>query len=139
MTMIRRGSILLAAVLVGCGGGGSGSYGTTAPPPSTPGTTTTGSEPVSNASISVSATGDGYGATTYTFDPAGVTLKRGGTVTWSNSTGVTHNVVFTSAPGVPANVADFGSGSQSRTFDTAGTYEFQCTHHSSMSGTIVVQ
>jgi len=72
------------------------------------------------------------------FDPNDVVIAPGGTVTWNFAT--THNVTFTAATGVPANITDKSSGSDSRTFPTAGTFNYICTiHGSGMSGTVRVQ
>lgn len=72
------------------------------------------------------------------FDPKDVVITPGGTVTWNFAT--THNVTFSAATGVPANITDKSSGSDSRTFATAGTFNYICTiHGSGMSGTVRVQ
>ena len=82
-------------------------------------------------SASVTATGAS------SFDPQTVTIVPNGTVTWTFQ--ALHNVQF-SGSGAPANIADRSSGSESRTFPTAGTYNYICTiHGSSMSGTVRVQ
>jgi plastocyanin len=72
-----------------------------------------------------------------TFVPGSVNIARGGTVTWSFAT--VHNVTFANATGAPANIGDTGSGSVSRTFGTAGEFEYVCTLHSGMAGTVTVQ
>jgi plastocyanin len=74
-----------------------------------------------------------------TFNPGSVIIARGGTVTWTNSSGNVHNVTFVSAAGVPADVSDLPSGSVGRTFGTAGTFSYSCTNHSGMSGSVNVQ
>jgi plastocyanin len=72
------------------------------------------------------------------FDPKDVVITPGGTVTWNFAT--THNVTFSAATGVPANITDKSSGSDSRSFPTAGTFNYICTiHGSGMSGTVRVQ
>jgi plastocyanin len=87
------------------------------------------------------------------FEPATVTVARGGTVTWTNSTATMHTV--TDDPSKAANKADAAlpSGAQpwdsgtlnpgqtfSHTFDTPGTYKYFCTPHEAagMVGTITV-
>ncbi len=68
------------------------------------------------------------------FTPATVDIAQGGTVTWTGLLG--HNVTFTS-PGSPANIS--GTSSESRTFNTAGTFNYFCSiHGSGMSGSVVV-
>lgn len=71
------------------------------------------------------------------FTPSATTVPVGTTVTWTWAQGsVTHNVTF--SDGVAS--ADMSSGTYSRTFNTAGTYSYDCTiHGSAMSGTITVK
>ena len=76
------------------------------------------------------------GATT--FSPTTLTVARNSVVTWSNTSGVLHNVTFTTA-GSPANIGDHSSGSTTRSFSTAGTFSYNCTNHAGMNGAIVVQ
>lgn len=74
-----------------------------------------------------------------TFDPSQITIQRGAAVTWNNSTGVTHSIVFTTQ-GSPSNIGNFASGTRSATFPNPGTYAYYCgVHGLSMSGTVVVQ
>ncbi|HEX8359236.1 MAG TPA: Ig-like domain-containing protein [Longimicrobium sp.] len=72
------------------------------------------------------------------FAPPSVTIGVGGTVTWEIS-GATHNVTFGGAAPQGGNIPDTRTGSISRQFTTAGTYEYQCTRHSGMQGRVVVQ
>lgn len=138
--------VLLAIVAIGCGGGGGDSgYPTSAGNGNGTGTGTgtgTGSgtgTATGTASVSITATDDGYGYASYAFSPSSVTITKGGTVTWTNGGGtVAHNVTFTGA-GSPSNVGNFTSGTSTRTFNTAGTFSYQCTNHPGMSGTVTVQ
>jgi plastocyanin len=133
-------SVLLSVILVGCGGGGGYSNTPpTSPPGNNPPPAPAPGPPVSAASIQLTATGDGYGTTVYAFNPTTVTLARNGTVTWLNATGTAHNITFNQASGVPANVPDFASGEASRTFGTAGSFDYRCTIHAGMNGTVIVQ
>jgi plastocyanin len=73
------------------------------------------------------------------FSPATVTIAAGGSVTWQIS-GATHNVTFAGAAPTGGNVPDTDSGgSASRTFATAGSYDYRCTRHDGMTGRVVVQ
>ena len=121
------------AGVVGCGGGGSdsgtptGTGNNNPPPPST-----TNAVTVNSAS----------------FSPATITVARGATVrwTWDSCTGgdvygtgqtcVAHNVTF---DGASASLTQ-ESGTWTRQFNDAGTFNYQCTiHGGTMSGKVVVQ
>jgi plastocyanin len=127
--------VLLAVLAMGCGGGGGDSSYTTSPNPTpNPG----GSGATASATVSITASSDSYGYSTFSFSPSTVTITKGGTVTWNNDAGVAHNVTFMTS-GSPTNIGNFSSGSNSRTFDTAGTYSYHCTNHAGMDGTVKVQ
>jgi len=77
------------------------------------------------------------------FDPSEVTVKKGGTVTWTNNESVPHDVTKEDGPG-----PDFSSGEPGgmnegdtfeQTFDTAGEISYVCTIHSNMTGTVTVE
>ncbi len=71
------------------------------------------------------------------FTPSSVDISSGGTVTWAFR-GVTHNVTFSTATGAPGNIGNSTGTSVSRTFGSAGTFNYQCTLHPGMSGRVVV-
>ena len=77
------------------------------------------------------------GNTTQTFTPPTVDIALGGTVTWTFGQ-LTHNVTFGGQTGAPANIATMVNSSVPRTFNTAGTFGYNCTVHPGMSGTVVV-
>jgi uncharacterized protein YjdB len=68
------------------------------------------------------------------FSPASVDIAVGGTVTWT--LGSAHNVTFDGGAGVPPNIGIVNS--DSRTFNTAGTFGYQCTLHAGMTGSVTV-
>ena len=82
------------------------------------------------------------------YGPDSVSIRAGQTVTWRNTSIVTHSVTADPArspkAALPPGVAGFDSGDIragevfSRTFTVPGTYRYYCTHHDSMVGTIVV-
>jgi plastocyanin len=72
------------------------------------------------------------------FLPSTLTVASGTTVSWTFE-GVTHNVTFTAATGVPADIPNSINTTVQRTFGTAGTFAFHCTIHPQMTGTITVQ
>ncbi len=72
------------------------------------------------------------------FAPSPATIPVGGTVTWQFSG--THNVTFGAAAPAGGNIPDQTAGNAlSRTFGTAGTYDYQCTRHNGMTGQVIVQ
>ena len=73
------------------------------------------------------------------FQPATLTVAKGTTVSFTNSSSVEHNVVFDSPSAGVADIGDITSGTVSRTFGTAGTFAFHCTIHAGMNGSITVQ
>lgn len=78
------------------------------------------------------------------FQPASVTIKAGGQVTWVFQS-LAHTVTFNSpnATGTPEGIGTAGSPvantSISRTFTTAGTYPYHCLIHQGMTGTVIVK
>lgn len=71
------------------------------------------------------------------FNPSSVDITSGGTVTWAFK-GVTHNVTFSTSTGAPGNIGNSAGTAVSRTFGTAGTFNYQCTLHPGMAGRVVV-
>lgn len=71
------------------------------------------------------------------FDAKSITVKVGTTVKWTNNDGVTHTV--TSNDGTSFDSGNIGAGgSFSYTFTHVGTFDYHCTLHSAMTGTVVV-
>ena len=84
-------------------------------------------------SAAVSATVDNQ------FTPSSVTITPGGTVTWSFAS-VQHDVQFRAGgAGAPAPIGTSANTQVSRSFSTAGTFDYECTLHAGMNGTVVVQ
>ena len=74
------------------------------------------------------------------FSPTPLSIPTGSTVTWSNTDNTIHQVETTgSTTGeiVSGNISA-STGTFAHTFDTAGTYNYECPIHSSMTGQIVV-
>lgn len=70
------------------------------------------------------------------FTPANRTVSIGAPLTFRWASGsATHNVTFNDGPAS----ANQSSGTFERTFALAGSYPYQCTLHSGMTGTITVQ
>jgi amicyanin len=73
----------------------------------------------------------------FTFVPQRVTVKAGTTVTWINEDDIPHAVAATSKA-FRSKVLDTND-KFSFTFTTAGTFEYFCSLHPHMTGTIVVE
>jgi plastocyanin len=72
------------------------------------------------------------------FSPFSTVITVGGTVRF-NISGDQHNVIFGAVAGAPANVNVVQNVVASRTFNTRGTFPYDCTVHPGMSGQVVVQ
>jgi plastocyanin len=74
-----------------------------------------------------------------TFAPTNRAITMGDSVTWAwQGTTSLHNVTFASAVGAPATIPDRSSGTAKRTFAVAGTFNYSCTNHGGMNGTVTV-
>jgi LPXTG-motif cell wall-anchored protein len=72
----------------------------------------------------------------FAFSPKSITIDAGDTVTWRNTDDVAHSAT---AEDGTFDTGTFGKGSsRSETFDTAGTFQYICTPHPFMKGTIKV-
>jgi plastocyanin len=73
------------------------------------------------------------------FDPEDIVVAAGGTVTWTWTGSLTHNVTFASASITDAT--DRTTGTFSATMPTTpGVYTYQCTNHPiAMNGSVEVQ
>jgi plastocyanin len=105
----------LALALGACEGDGGTGTGSSDP------------DPVADATVTLNA---------QSFSPQVVVLFRDGTVTWNNTSGVTHNINFAAA--AVADVPNHADGTNQRDFATVGTFTYQCTIHAGMSGRVTV-
>jgi LPXTG-motif cell wall-anchored protein len=72
----------------------------------------------------------------FAFSPKSVTIDVGDTVTWNNTDDVAHSAT---AEDGSFDTGTFGKGnSRSATFDAAGTFQYICTPHPFMKGTVNV-
>jgi amicyanin len=75
----------------------------------------------------------------YTFSPEVITVKVGTKVTWTNNDSVHHNVVADEASSDAPDGDLIGKGeSYSFTFMKAGTFNYHCSPHPYMKGTVIV-
>lgn len=115
MRVFSKALIIPAALaLAACGGSD-----TTAP---------SNSPPVATNAISV---GNDF------FTPNNVVVPVGSTVTWTwTANASAHNVTFSDGT---SGDRSGGGTPYTRTFPTAGTFNFHCTIHPSMTGSVTVQ
>ena len=74
------------------------------------------------------------------FAPMDITVKKGQTVTWTNSDSVPHNVTKENGPGAdfkPSNLD--GGATYKHTFDSAGKFDYVCTIHPNQTGSVTVR
>jgi plastocyanin len=124
---LARFAMGAALLLTACGGGGGSTTPSTNPPANQPPAGQTGT------TITIPA-GDGYGGSS-SFSPGSLTVAPGTTVTWMNRDGVVH--VTESGTVWSANLEP--GGSFSHTFATRGTFNYRCSIHTGMSGSVTVQ
>jgi plastocyanin len=112
--------IVLAAGLAACSPSGSTSSGDTA-----------GGVPVATSVVDLPPS--------YRFAPEAISVGTGTTVTWNNNDNFTHSVQFLDG-GLPTEPFLMQPGASSTfTFDTPGTYQYQChLHPQNMRGTVTV-
>ena len=73
----------------------------------------------------------------FAFDPPTVTAKVGDTVTWTNNDSTQHTATVKSDPSCTTPNLD-GGASSGITFTQAGTYDYQCKIHPTMTGKVEV-
>ncbi len=89
--------------------------------------------------VAAATTGNVVGTPGTSFDPPTLTVSVGDTVVWSFS-GAVHNVTFGPRAPPAGDIPDQQAGaSVSRVFDAPGTYSYECTRHTGMTGSVVVQ
>lgn len=71
----------------------------------------------------------------FSFNPQTLTVKVGDTVTWTNNDSAVHNIKSSSFNSTGLNTND----TFKFTFNTPGTFSYNCGIHPSMTGTIIVK
>jgi plastocyanin len=105
-------------------------------------TTSTSAGPGSSVAVSIpSGAGNPANPPGYAPDTITVVVGVNASVTWSNDDTVPHTVTSTS---VPSGAVSFDSGNMNAgdtytyNFTTPGTYQYHCSYHSWMTGTVTV-
>jgi plastocyanin len=102
------------------------------------GVTVSSTRLVTVTSVSYPATANVTENTSDAFAPSSVDIARNGSVNFIFQS-TAHNVTFDVHPGAPSNVGDTYNATVSVTFNTAGSFGYQCTIHPGMTGTVVVR
>ena len=71
------------------------------------------------------------------FNPGSIIIDKGTKVTWANKDAVSHSVVDKSGKFDSGLLAK--GGTFSYTFNESGTYNYYCSIHPGMSGTVTVK
>jgi YVTN family beta-propeller protein len=92
---------------------------------------------VQQTSGQASAAGTKVSIAGFAFGPQAITIKAGDSVTWSNDDGPAHTVTFKDGS---AGAKSLSPGQTfTRVFDQPGTYDYFCSFHPYMTGSVVVQ
>jgi plastocyanin len=71
------------------------------------------------------------------FNPSSITIAKHTSIKWTNKDSNTHTVTSNSGLFNSGNLSN--GGTFSFTFDSAGTFNYHCAIHSSMTATVIVQ
>ena len=74
----------------------------------------------------------------FAFSPASITVKKGTTVTWTNKDSAPHDVKENDGKKGPGSNTLSNGQSYSFTFTEVGTFNYICTIHPNMTGTVTV-
>jgi plastocyanin len=121
--LVWLASIVMATAslgILGCSKDSSNPNSSTSPPSSTP-------PPQSSTVVMMNIA----------FNPGTLTVSKGTSVTWQNNDGVTHTSTSDNGVWDTGNIG--GGSSKSVTFSNAGTFNYHCSLHAGMTGSIVVQ
>lgn len=99
----------------------------------------TSSDSTSDSSASSSSTEQttSVAIRNFAYTPANITVKKGTTVTWTNEDDVKHNATSDQDGGPKGSLLAKGQ-SYTFTFEKAGTFNYYCTPHPDMQGTVTV-
>jgi plastocyanin len=122
-------ALLLALGVTACGGDTSGAT------PASEAPATTGAEEVTESGDAMVITISGLSF------PEAVTVPSGKLVRWVNESSAPHEVQMETHDGAPADVEPvrLGPDQEGELLLESGTWDYFCTIHPSMTGTLVVQ
>lgn len=124
---------VIVALLVNNNSNGSNNSSTSTPP-----TNNTVNKESNSNSTQQSASTNKVDIMNMMFSPSQITVAKGTTVTWTNNDSIAHTVTADSGSG--PNSSDIAPGqTYSYTFNDTGSFQYHCSIHPSMQGTVVVQ
>ena len=88
------------------------------------------------SSVNSNATNSKVSITSSGFSPASLTIVTGSTVTWTNNDNMVHTVTTGDGSINSGNIA--AQSSYTKTFSTAGTFNYYDANNTSMKGVLIV-
>jgi amicyanin len=128
-------TVTVAACGGASGASGAGSTPTVASPTSTISNAPAATAPGAPTSAPAPATTADIGIVDFKFTPAALTVKVGTTVLWTNKDTIAHTVNFTG--GVNSSLLN-QNDRFTHTFTAPGTYDYICSIHPFMHGSVTV-
>jgi plastocyanin len=125
-TTLLAGLAAGALAFASCGGGGGGGGVTNPPPPS-------GGGGAADVTISIVAENGNM-----SFSPNPATVNVGQRVAWRNTAGAIHTATQNTS-GFDTGTLNSGATSAAITMSAAGTFDYHCSLHPAMVGTLTVR
>jgi plastocyanin len=105
------------------------SYGATSPNTSNTNTQSSNSTPETTNTVSIEG---------FAFNPGNITVKKGTTVTWTNNDSIAHTVTESDDKNGPDSDTLQPGKTYEFTYAQTGTFQYKCTLHPDMTGTVTV-
>ena len=139
MTRLAVIPVCLALIFAACGDDGDGaSEPASGPAPSAETPAPEGGGDGGGGDGAAAGGAESVAIVDFEFDPKDLTVEAGTEVEWTNEDSADHNVIFDGD--TPADVDNLEQGqSGSVTFDEAGTFDYVCSYHPGMEGSVEVQ
>lgn len=128
-------ALIVAVVIVATRGNDNNASNTTQPSSSDSNSMSNMSSSSSNSQTPTST--DKVSIADFAFSPTNITVKKGTKVTWTNNDSTAHTVTADSGSGPDSGTLSPGQ-TYSFTFINTGTFNYHCTIHSEMHGTVTV-
>jgi len=96
------------------------------------------SAPETTNTGNIVSSGNNVKINNFVFSPATLTIKVGDSVTWTNNDNTQHTVTSDTGSELASSTLAKGQ-TYSHIFNTAGTYDYHCSIHTSMKAKIIVE